>query len=75
MTNDDIFQIAEANGWVDDFGRWNFTDDGLLDLVFQIRKAEIDGCAKAASDADLLGGFPDTTQKYIVAAIEARIEK
>lgn len=40
MTNEDIFHLAEKNGYLDDFGRWNFTDDGLLDFVFEVQKAE-----------------------------------
>lgn len=40
MTDEDIFQLAEKNGYLDDFGRWNFTDDGLLDFVFEVQKAE-----------------------------------
>lgn len=39
MTNDDIFQLAEKNGWQDDFGRWNFQDDGLLDFVHELRQS------------------------------------
>ena len=38
MTNDDIFCLAEKNGYLDDFGRWNFTDDGLLDFVHELRQ-------------------------------------
>jgi len=28
-----IFDIAEKHGWQDDFGRWNFDDDGLEGFV------------------------------------------
>ena len=33
MANEEIFEAAEAHGYQDDFGRWNFTDDELLDFV------------------------------------------
>lgn len=39
MTDEDIFQLAESNGFQDDFGRWNFTDEELLDFVHELRQA------------------------------------
>ena len=50
MTDEDIFHLAEKNGYLDDFGRWNFTDDGLLDFVFEIQKAEREACAKVCEE-------------------------
>ena len=40
MTDEKIFELAESNGFQDDFGRWNFTDEELLDFVFEIQSAE-----------------------------------
>ncbi len=40
MKDEQIFELAESNGFQDDFGRWNFTDEELLDLVFEIQSAE-----------------------------------
>ena len=28
-----IFELAEKHGWLDDFGRWNFKDDGLISFA------------------------------------------
>jgi len=40
MNDEQIFELAEKNGFQDDFGRWNFTDEELLDFVFMVQKAE-----------------------------------
>ena len=36
-----IFDIAEKHGWQDDFGRWNFNDDGLEDFVHEVRDEQM----------------------------------
>jgi hypothetical protein len=36
MTNEEIFDTAEFYGWQDDFGRWNFTDEGLVNFVLDL---------------------------------------
>ena len=34
MTNEEIFELADKYGWVDDFNRWNFQGDvALLEFV------------------------------------------
>ena len=38
MTDEKIFELAESNGYQDDFGRWNFTDEELLDFVHELLK-------------------------------------
>jgi len=40
MTDEQVFELAEKLGFQDDFGRWNFTSEGLLDFVFMVQKAE-----------------------------------
>ena len=45
MTDEDIFEISGRHGWMDDFGRWNFTDDGLIGFALEIKKAEWVGLA------------------------------
>ncbi len=39
MTDKEIFDLAETHGWQDDFGRWNFTDDGLIKFALAIKTA------------------------------------
>ena len=33
MTDEEIFDLADKYGWLDDFGRWNFKDDGLISFA------------------------------------------
>jgi len=40
MRDEDIFELAETHGWQDDFGRWNFKDDGLIAFVLSVQRAE-----------------------------------
>jgi hypothetical protein len=40
MNDEQIFELAEKIGFQDDFGRWNFTSEGLLDFVFMVQKRE-----------------------------------
>jgi len=40
MKDEDIFELAETHGWQDDFGRWNFNDDGLVAFVLSVQRAE-----------------------------------
>ncbi len=48
--SDQIFQLAEKHGWLDDFGRWNFKDDGLINFVIAVSKAERDACARVCDE-------------------------
>jgi hypothetical protein len=41
VTNEQIFEIADKYGWVDDFNRWNFPGDvALLEFVDALAEAE-----------------------------------
>jgi len=46
MKDEDIFELAETHGWQDDFGRWNFNDDGLVAFVLSVQRTEREECAK-----------------------------
>jgi hypothetical protein len=46
MTDEEIFDLAERHGWQDDFGRWNFKDDGLIKFALALLKAEREACAE-----------------------------
>lgn len=52
MTDEQIFEVAEMHGWLDDFGRWNFQGDKLLNFVEEIIKAQRD------TDAGLIESVP-----------------
>jgi hypothetical protein len=38
MDDKRIFELAEKHGWLDDFGRWNFKDDGLISFACSIER-------------------------------------
>lgn len=67
MTIEQAFVLAEKIGFQDDFGRWNFTNDNLLDFVFMVEETEREACAKLAENG-LIG-------HTIAKAIRARGEK
>jgi hypothetical protein len=40
MTDEEIFDLADQYGWMDDFGRWNFQPDRLVSFALAIKTAE-----------------------------------
>jgi hypothetical protein len=40
MTDEDIFEISDQYGWMDDFGRWNFQPERLVSFALAIKTAE-----------------------------------
>ena len=41
MRNEEIFNLAETHGWMDDFGRWNFKGvEKLMEFVQEILEKE-----------------------------------
>jgi len=52
MTDEQVFELAEKIGFQDDFGRWNFTSENLLDFVFMVQKAEREACAEMVEPLD-----------------------
>jgi len=40
MKHEEIFNLAQDNGVCDDFGCWNFTDQGLVNLVLTVLDLE-----------------------------------
>ena len=74
LTDEEIFDLAEKHGWMDDFGRWNFQPDRLVSFALAIKKAEwvgltdeeIDNAVKSCSTVD--------TYKYF-RAIEAKLKE
>ena len=41
MTDEEIFDLAERHGWMDDFGRWNFKDDGLISFALAMSEKNV----------------------------------
>jgi hypothetical protein len=80
MTDEEIFDLAETHGWQDDFGRWNFNDDGLIDFALAIKTAEWVGL----TDDELEKVFPaiatyheanKTLYRSIARAIETKLKE
>jgi hypothetical protein len=50
MTNEEVFELADKYGWVDDFNRWNFQGDvALLEFVDAVNMSQerVDETAKS----------------------------
>jgi hypothetical protein len=74
MTDEEIFDLAETHGWQDDFGRWNFKDDGLIKFALEIKTAEWVGL----TDDEIWEAFHkyDTLQYMNFArSIEAKLKE
>jgi hypothetical protein len=73
MTDEEIFDLAERHGWMDDFGRWNFKDDGLIKFALALMQAEREACAKVADTYDMSEDVCGSdTAEGISIAIRAR---
>ena len=75
MTDEQIFELVEKNGFQDDFGRWNFTNEELLDFVFMVQKAEREACAKLCDEQSDKDGFEGGYANECAELIRARGEK
>ena len=73
MNDEQIFELAEKCAFQDDFGYWNFKDEGLLDFVFLVQNAEREACAKLCENMERNGAW--ITKEEAAAAIRARGEK
>ena len=41
MTDDEIFDLADQYGWMDDFGRWNFQPDRLVSFALAMSEKNV----------------------------------
>jgi GNAT superfamily N-acetyltransferase len=56
MTNEEIFDLADDYGWQDDFGRWDFYPEGLVNFALALMEKEREACARIVeADADARG--------------------
>jgi hypothetical protein len=46
MTDEEIFDMADDYGWQDDFGRWDFYPEGLVNFALALMGKEREACAK-----------------------------
>ena len=62
MKHEEIYNLAQDNGVSDDFGCWNFTDQGLVNLVLaalDLEREKIANQVKGALDDAALGLWTD----------------
>jgi D-lyxose ketol-isomerase len=72
MTDDDIFDLADQYGWMDDFGRWNFKETGLIKFALVLLQAEREACAKVCDELADKDGFEGCYADACAEAIRAR---
>ena len=41
MTDEEIFDLADQYGWMDDFGRWNFQPDRLVSFALAMSEKNV----------------------------------
>ncbi|NBW15088.1 MAG: hypothetical protein EBR82_44515 [Caulobacteraceae bacterium] len=74
MTDEEIFDIAEQYGWMDDFFRWNFKETGLIKFALAIKTAEWVGLTDEEIDKAVKSCNTVDTYKYF-RAIEAQLKE
>ena len=65
MNDEQVFELAERNSFQDDSGCWIFKDEGLLDFVFMVKKAERERVAKWMMDKGYATGHGDTIEDLL----------
>lgn len=74
MTDEEIFDIAEQYGWMDDFGRWNFKESSLIKFALALLKAEWVGLTDEEIDKAVKSCNTVDTHKYF-RAIETKLKE
>ena len=62
MNDEQVFELADKSSFQDDSGCWIFKDEGLLDFVFMVHKAEREKVAKWMTDRGYATGHGDTIE-------------
>ena len=65
MNDEQVFELAEKNSFQDDSGCWIFKDEGLLDFVFMVQKAEREKVAKWMMGQGYATGHGDTIEDLL----------
>ena len=74
MTDEEIFDIAEQYGWMDDFSRWNFKETGLIKFALAIKTAEWVGLTDDEV-FNIYKQFDSLQYKSFAKAIEAKLKE
>jgi hypothetical protein len=74
MSDEQIFELAEKNSFQDDSGCWIFKDEGLLDFVFMVQKAERKWIGLSVNEArDFYEKY--TNREELIYAIDKFLEE
>jgi hypothetical protein len=80
MTDDDIFDLADQYGWMDDFGRWNFQPDRLVSFALAMSEKNVRVSDKWVGLTDdevfnIYKQFDSLQYKSFAKAIEAKLKE
>ena len=72
MTDEEIFDLADQYGWMDDFGRWNFQPDRLVSFALamsekNVRVSDKNRLIRIMGTFDLATGHADTMDQALDA--------
>jgi len=74
MNDEQIFELAEKHSFQDDSGCWIFKDEGLLDFVFMVQKAEREWVGLTKREFEqCVDGLEDLEDCWV--AIEAKLKE
>ena len=80
MTNEEIFDLADQYGWMDDFGRWNFQPDRLVSFALAMSEKNVRVSDKWVGLTDdevfnIYKQFDSLQYKSFAKAIEAKLKE
>jgi len=79
MTDEEIFDLADQYGWMDDFGRWNLPEDGLISFALAVLRvnAEKHEWVSLTDDEvfNIYKQFDSLQYKSFAKAIEAKLKE
>jgi hypothetical protein len=80
MTDEEIFDLADQYGWMDDFGRWNFQPDRLVSFALAMSEKNVRVYDKWVGLTDdevfnIYKQFDSLQYKSFAKAIEAKLKE
>jgi hypothetical protein len=80
MTNEEIFDLADQYGWMDDFGRWNFQPDRLVSFALAMSEKNVRVSDKWVGLTDdevfnIYKQFDSLQYKAFAKSIEAKLKE
>jgi hypothetical protein len=80
MTDEEIFDLADQYGWMDDFGRWNFQPERLVSFALAMSEKNVRVSDKWVGLTDdevfnIYKQFDSLQYKSFAKAIEAKLKE